>query len=49
MTRIDLVSTSSHREDAYAHAVQAGVAVWAVAAAESPFLQEHLDALAELN
>lgn len=33
----------------YAHAVQASVAVWAVAAAEPPFLREHLDALAELN
>ena len=33
----------------YAHAVQAAVAVWAVAAAEPPFLREHLDALAGLN
>jgi hypothetical protein len=33
----------------YAHAVQADVAVWAVAAAEPPFLREHLDALAGLN
>jgi hypothetical protein len=33
----------------YAHALQASVAVWAVAAAEPPFLREHLDALAELN
>lgn len=33
----------------HARAVQAGVAVWAVAAAEPPFLREHLDALAELN
>lgn len=34
---------------AYAHAVQAGVAMWAVAAAEPPFRREHLDALAGLN
>ena len=34
---------------AYASAVQADVAVWAVAAAEPPFLREHLDAIAELN
>jgi hypothetical protein len=33
----------------YAHAVEAAVAVWAVAAAEPPFLREHLDALAGLN
>ena len=34
---------------AYAHALQADVAVWAVAAADPPFLREHLCALAELN
>jgi len=33
----------------YAQAVQAAVAVWAVEAAEPPFLREHLDALAGLN
>jgi hypothetical protein len=33
----------------YAHAAQASVAVWAVAAAEPPFRREHLDALAGLN
>lgn len=33
----------------YATALQADVAVWAVAAAEPPFLAEHLDALAELT
>lgn len=33
----------------YADAVQAEVAVWAVAAAEPPFFREHLDALAGLN
>jgi hypothetical protein len=33
----------------YADALQADVAVWAVAAAEPPFLREHLDALAGLN
>ena len=33
----------------YAHALDAAVAVWAVAAAEPPFLREHLDALAGLN
>lgn len=33
----------------YAQAAQASVAVWAVAAAEPPFLHEHLDALAGLN
>jgi hypothetical protein len=33
----------------YANAVQASVAVWAVAAMEPPFLREHLDAMAELN
>ena len=33
----------------YADASQASVAVWAVAAAEPPFLREHLDALAGLN
>ena len=33
----------------YARAVQASVPVWAVAAAEPPFLHEHLDALAGLD
>jgi hypothetical protein len=33
----------------YATALPADVAVWAVAALEPPFLQEHLDVLAELN
>jgi hypothetical protein len=34
---------------AYATARQADIAVWVVAAAEPPFLREHLDALADLN
>lgn len=34
---------------AYATALQADVAVWAVAAEEPPFLAEHLDALADLS
>ena len=33
----------------YAHAVQASVALWAVAAAEPPFRREQLDALTGLN
>jgi hypothetical protein len=33
----------------YADAVQADIAVWVVAAAEPPFLREHLDTLAGLN
>jgi hypothetical protein len=31
----------------YATALRAGIAVWAVAAMEPPFLREHLDALSE--
>jgi hypothetical protein len=34
---------------AYATTMEAGVAVWAVAAMEPPFLREHLAVLAELG